>query len=107
MYREWLDLLLAEYGIVGLSELETIHLNRAWHRLDPRADSVEGLTRIKSKFVIGTLSNVNVGLLVNMAKYGGLPWTVCSLVCSQEVINQTLRFTCWQPNYWVSSLMNS
>ena len=74
MYRDRLDLLLAEHGITGLSESETDHLNRAWHRLDPWPDSVEGLTKLKSKFVIGTLSNGNVGLLVNMAKYGGLPW---------------------------------
>ncbi|MDA0596485.1 MAG: haloacid dehalogenase type II [Chloroflexi bacterium] len=74
MYRERLDLLLGEYGISGFSEQETDHLNKAWHRLDPWADAVEGLTMLKSKFVIGTLSNGNVGLLVNMAKYGGLPW---------------------------------
>jgi len=74
MYRDRLDLLLAEHGITSLSEPETEHLNRAWHRLDPWPDSVEGLTKLKSKFVIGTLSNGNVGLLVNMAKYGGLPW---------------------------------
>ena len=35
---------------------------------------VEGLTRLKKKFVIATLSNGNVALLTNMAKYGGLPW---------------------------------
>jgi len=28
----------------------------------------------KSKFVIGTLSNGDVGMLLNMAKYGGLQW---------------------------------
>jgi 2-haloacid dehalogenase len=74
MYRERLDLLLDEYGFPQMAEAETEHLNRAWHRLDPWPDSVEGLTRLKSGYVIGTLSNGNVGLLVNMAKYGGLPW---------------------------------
>lgn len=76
MHRERLDLLVEEYGLVGLNEEETDHLNRAWHRLDPWPDSVEGLTLLKSKFTIGTLSNGNIGLLVNMAKYGGLPWDV-------------------------------
>ena len=76
MHRERLDILLPEFGITGLSEEETDHLNRAWHRLDPWPDSVEGLTMLKSKFIIGTLSNGNIGLLVNMAKYGGLPWDV-------------------------------
>lgn len=76
MHRERLDMLLEEFGLTGLTEEETEHLNRAWHRLDPWPDSVEGLTRLKSKYVIGTLSNGNIGLLVNMAKYGGLPWDV-------------------------------
>jgi 2-haloacid dehalogenase len=35
---------------------------------------VPGLTRLKKKFVLATLSNGNVALMVNMAKYGGLPW---------------------------------
>ncbi len=76
MHRERLDLLLDDFGMTGLSEAETDYLNQAWHRLDPWPDAVEGLTRLKSKYVIGTLSNGNVGLLVNMAKYGGLPWDV-------------------------------
>jgi 2-haloacid dehalogenase len=76
MHRERLDILLAEYGLTGLSEEEINHLNKAWHRLDPWPDAVAGLTRLKSKYIIGTLSNGNVGLLVSMAKYGGIPWDV-------------------------------
>src|SRR5258705_7513611 len=66
--------LLAQLGIKGFTEAEIDHLNRAWHRLDPWPDSVPGLTRLKRKFVLATLSNGNVALIVNMAKYGGLPW---------------------------------
>ncbi|KUH96193.1 haloacid dehalogenase type II [Mycobacterium sp. IS-1556] len=50
------------------------HLNRGWHRLDPWPDTVAGLTRLKRKFVITTLSNGNVSLLTNMAKRAALPW---------------------------------
>jgi 2-haloacid dehalogenase len=49
-------------------------LNRAWHRLDPWPDSIAGLTRLKEKFIITTLSNGNMSLLTNMAKRAGLPW---------------------------------
>ena len=63
-----------EFGISGLSEAEIDHLNRAWHRLDGWPDTVEGLTRLKRKFILATLSNGNVALMVNMAKYAGLPW---------------------------------
>ena len=74
LHRESLDKLLVQFGIKGLSQAEIDHLNRAWHRLDPWPDSVPGLTRLKRKFVLATLSNGNVALIVNMAKYGGLPW---------------------------------
>jgi 2-haloacid dehalogenase len=74
LHRESLDKLLVQFGIEGLSEPEIDHLNRAWHRLDPWPDAVPGLTRLKKKFVLATLSNGNVALMVNMAKHGGLPW---------------------------------
>ena len=48
--------------------------NYFWHRLKPWPDSVPGLQRLKSRFVITTLSNGNISLLTNMAKFAGLPW---------------------------------
>ncbi len=74
LHRLILDGILPRFGLDHLSEEERIHLNRAWHRLDPWPDTVAGLTRLKSKFTICTLSNGNIGLLTNMAKRAGLPW---------------------------------
>ncbi len=74
LHRENLEELLDEFGIAGLSEAEKDHLNRAWHRLDPWPDAVEGLSRLKTRYILATLSNGNVALMVNMAKHGGLPW---------------------------------
>jgi len=74
LHRMILDGLLESFGITGLSEDEIDDFNRAWHRLDPWPEAVGGLLRLKSQFVIATLSNGNVSLLTNMAKYGGLPW---------------------------------
>ena len=76
MHLERLEILIYEFGLGTLSNEERIHLNNAWHRLTPWPDSVEGLTRLKRKFIIGTLSNGNTGLLVNMAKNAGLPWDI-------------------------------
>jgi len=76
LHRESLDTLLARHGMAGLSEADRAHINKAWHRLRPWPDAVAGLTRLKSKFIIGTLSNGNVGLLTRMAKNAGLPWDV-------------------------------
>ena len=74
LHRMILDELLNKYGIEGLTEDEKRDFNKAWHRLDPWPDSLAGLTRIKQRYIIATLSNGNVGLLTNMAKYGSLPW---------------------------------
>jgi len=74
LHRTTLDRLLGEFKITGLSEQEIDHFNRVWHRLKPWPDSVPGLTRLKKKFIIAPLSNGNVALLTNMAKYAGLPW---------------------------------
>jgi 2-haloacid dehalogenase len=74
LHRESLMKLLGRYGIAGLSEADIEHLNRAWHRLDPWPDAVEGLTRLKKKFIIAPCSNGNIALMVNMAKRAGLPW---------------------------------
>ena len=76
LHRESLDKLLEKHAIVGLSEADKQHINTVWHRLKPWPDVVAGLTRLKSRFIIGTLSNGNVGLLTRMAKNAGLPWDV-------------------------------
>jgi 2-haloacid dehalogenase len=74
LHRLILDELLDRFGIRHLDEAAKRHLNRVWHRLDPWPDAVAGLTRLKSRFMICTLSNGNIGLLADMAKRGGLPW---------------------------------
>lgn len=76
LHRESLDTLIARYGITGLTETDVEHMNRAWHRLEPWPDTVAGLTRLKRRFIIGPLSNGNVGLLVRMARHAGLSWDV-------------------------------
>src|SRR6266480_1497365 len=76
LHRMNLDRVLRDFSITGLSEPEIDHLNRVWHRLDPWPDVVAGLTRLKRKYILATLSNGNVALMVNMAKRAGLPWDV-------------------------------
>ena len=76
LHRESLDKLVGKYSLDKLSEADKDHVNKVWHRLNPWPDSVPGLWRLKSRHIIGTLSNGNVGLLTRMAKHGGLPWDV-------------------------------
>ncbi|MEP7366294.1 MAG: haloacid dehalogenase type II [Acidobacteriota bacterium] len=74
LHRMLLDDLLVEFHITGLSVGEKEHWNRVWHRLKPWPDAVAGLTKLKAKYIIATLSNGNVSLLLEMAKQAGLPW---------------------------------
>ena len=74
LHRLILDELLGEFQITGLSEPEKESWNRVWHRLTPWPDSIPGLTQLKQEYVLATLSNGNVSLLVDMAKNAGLPW---------------------------------
>ena len=80
-----LDEIAAQYGFDCLSADKLDQLNLAWHKLSPWPDLVEGLTLLKSKYIIGTHSNGNIALMVNMAKNGGLPWDV---ILGAEVVRQ-------------------
>ena len=74
LHRMNLDQLIDEFNINGLSEDEIDHINRVWHRLAPWPDVVPGLDRLKSRYILATLSNGNVALMVNLARHANLPW---------------------------------
>lgn len=82
LHRASLEKLVAQFGVKGLNDGDLDYMTKGWHRLKPWPDVVSGLTRLKTKFIIGTLSNGNVGLLTRMAKNAGLPW---DLVMSAEL----------------------
>ncbi len=82
LHRLILDDLLPRFGLDGLAENERRHLNRVWHRLNAWPDVVEGLSRLKTRYTLTTLSNGNIGLLTDMAKHAALPW---DCVLSAEV----------------------
>lgn len=85
LHRMILDELLLRFGISNLTEEQKRHLNKVWHRLDAWPDSVEGLTRLKSRYMVCSLSNGNLGLLADMAKHAGLPW---DCILSAEVFRK-------------------
>lgn len=74
LHRLSLGQVLDEFGVTRLDSAAIEDLNRAWHRLDPWPDVREGLRRLKKRFILATLSNGNVSLMVNMAKRAELPW---------------------------------
>jgi len=58
------------------NELLLQEINLIWHRLHGWPDSTSGLELLKRKYIIGTLSNGNARLLVDMAKFANLPWDI-------------------------------
>ncbi len=77
-----LEGVLRDFGVTDMEPARKRDLNKAWHRLPAWPDAVEGLTRLKRKYIICSLSNGNIGLLTEMAKGAGLPW---DCVLSAEV----------------------
>ena len=74
LHRLILDELLIQYNISALTEDQKTDLNLVWHRLAPWQDTISALEQLKEKYIICTLSNGNIRLLVDMAKNAKLPW---------------------------------
>ena len=91
LHRLILDGLVGQFGLeLASDEIES--LNRVWHRLIPWPDSIVGLQRLRDRYIVSTLSNGNVSLLVNMAKHAGLPWDCVLSAEMSGTINPTWRF---------------
>ncbi len=84
LHRLLLNDLLKEFKITSLTEDDKHHLNFVWHRLKPWKDVLPGLTSLKRKYILSTLSNGNVSLLLEMAKRAGLPW---DMIMSAELFH--------------------
>ena len=83
LHRENLKRVATNFGLGALSAEDEDFLVTAWHRLPGWPDSSEGMLRLKQKFILGSQSNGNIALIVNMAKYANLPWDV---VLGAEVV---------------------
>lgn len=75
LHRQSLDELLEEHGVTGaFDEAARDRLVRAWHRLPAWPDAVEGLARLREKYVLAATSNGGFALLTNLVKAAGLPF---------------------------------
>ncbi|KAH9475812.1 (S)-2-haloacid dehalogenase [Psilocybe cubensis] len=84
-----------------LNKPEWAHVGRLWdetarqsinfslHRLSGWPDTVDGLHELRKHTITAALSNGNVRLLVDMAKFAGLPW---------DMIFSTEFFDTFKPN---------
>jgi 2-haloacid dehalogenase len=76
LHRASLDRLVAEAGIEGLTEVDRVYLTMGWHRLHAWPDSVAGIERLHRRYITGPLSNGDVSLLVDLARFNDLRWDV-------------------------------
>ena len=87
--RDLLAGILAERGVTGFSEADLDHINGGWHRLAPWPDAVPGIRRLKTRYIVGPLSNGSVRLLTDLARAAGLGW---------DVIFGSDLFRCYKPD---------
>lgn len=84
IYREALDILLDEQELSNyFTAQERDELNAIWVKLDAWPDSIEGLKRLRQKFVTSTLSNAGMAALVSITKNAKLPFDA---ILSAELI---------------------
>jgi len=57
-------------------EWSPLTLPASWERLPPHPGSVEGLERLRSKFLVVTCSNGPLGMMARLSKNAGLRWDV-------------------------------
>ncbi len=72
LHRNILEGIIPAFGLERLSEDERGWLNSLWHRLPAWPDSASGLARLRKRYVAATLSNGDVSMLVDIARFAGL-----------------------------------
>lgn len=72
LHREILLQILTEQGIGDVPVALVDELNLAWHRLDPWPEVLDGLARLRTKYVLGVLSNANIALMTDMTRRSGM-----------------------------------
>lgn len=81
---------------IATSQEDIDAMVRFWHRLDAWPDAPTGIRRLKRRFIVGTMSNGNVALLANVAKYADLDWDV---ILSAELARRYKRdLDCYRYN---------
>lgn len=74
LHRAALREVLAQFSLEALPETDVDRLVFTWHHLPPWPDALAGLTRLRARFVLATLSNGGVALLVDLARAASLPF---------------------------------
>ncbi|HVS06337.1 MAG TPA: haloacid dehalogenase type II [Candidatus Dormibacteraeota bacterium] len=74
VHRASLRELIGELSIQSLTEADLDRLVFAWHHLPPWPDAVGGMSRLRSRYVLTTLSNGGMAHLVDLNRAAQLPF---------------------------------
>ena len=76
LLRHILEELLRKHGVQKINNEAAEELCRVWSHLDPWPDVLSGLRQLKTQFILATLSNADVSMTVENARFSNLPWDV-------------------------------
>jgi 2-haloacid dehalogenase len=74
VHRASLGEVISELSIQSLTEADLDRLVFAWHHLPPWPDSVSGMSRLRARYVLTTLSNGGMAHLVDLNRAAHLPF---------------------------------
>ena len=83
VHRASLQELVTELSLESLTEADLDRLVHAWHHLPPWPEAVEGMSRLRSRYVLTTLSNGGMAHLVDLNRASRLPF---DCVLSTELV---------------------
>ena len=72
LQAETMRQLVPKFGLPTLSNDTLNHLARMWHELPVWPDTVEGMARLRAKYLVAPLSNGHVALLMQLARAAGI-----------------------------------
>jgi 2-haloacid dehalogenase len=78
--RQVLDQVLTDFGITDFSNSEKDEMTLFWHQIPAWPDAIAGLTRLRKKFIISTLTILSVSLIVHNSRNASLDWD-CVISC--------------------------
>jgi 2-haloacid dehalogenase len=76
LHRASFDDLAPRFGLQQLDETERATCVLAWHRLEPWPDTLAGLAALRARAIVGSLSNGNVALQVDLVRHTGMRFDV-------------------------------
>lgn len=77
VHRRLLDDLCVTYSLKSVWTKEELdEMNLIWHRLVAWPDTSPGIEALKKKCIVSTLSNGNMRLLVDQAKFADMRWDI-------------------------------